>query len=47
LRRWQLERRQRTVRAQIAEAERRQDATGLARLIEEKVNIDKALAART
>lgn len=47
LRRRQLERRQRSVRSQIAEAERRQDAAGLARLIEEKVNIDKALAART
>jgi DNA primase len=47
LRRRQLERRQRSVRAQIAEAERRQDADRLARLVQEKLNIDKALAART
>jgi DNA primase len=47
LRRRQLEHRQRTVKMQIAEAERRQDRIGLDRLIQEKLNIDKALAART
>jgi len=47
LRRRQLERRQRNLRAQILEAERRQDGSSLARLMQEKLNIDKALAART
>jgi DNA primase len=47
LRRRQLEGRQRSVKAQIAEAERRQDGTRLARLMQEKLNIDKDLAAGT
>ncbi|MGB9106168.1 MAG: hypothetical protein WCC59_15535, partial [Terriglobales bacterium] len=43
LRRHGLERRQRQVRAQIAEAERRQDASELGRLLRQKVEIDRAL----
>jgi DNA primase len=43
LRRRGLERRQRQVRAQIAEAERRQDASELGRLLRQKVEIDRAL----
>jgi len=45
LRRRGLERRQRQVRAQIADAERRQDATELGRLLRQKVEIDRALGA--
>jgi DNA primase len=47
LRRGQLERRQRALRAQIVEAERRQDSGTLTRLMQEKLNVDKALAAGT
>ncbi len=43
LRRHGLERRQRQVRAQIAEAERRQDASELGRLLRQKIEIDRAL----
>jgi DNA primase len=45
LRRRGLERRQRQVRAQIAEAERRQDASELGRLLRQKVEIDRALGS--
>jgi hypothetical protein len=45
LRRRQLERRQRSLKAQIVEAERRQDGSTLAQLMQEKLNVDKALAA--
>ncbi|MCI0351610.1 MAG: DNA primase [Acidobacteriales bacterium] len=45
LRRRQLERRQRALKAQIVEAERRQDGSTLAQLMQEKLNVDKALAA--
>jgi DNA primase len=44
LRRRTLERRQREVRQQIVEAERRRDADALGRLVREKVEIDRALA---
>jgi hypothetical protein len=40
-----LERRQRQVRAEIAEAERRQDASELGRLLRQKVEIDRALGS--
>jgi DNA primase len=43
LRRRTLERRQRQLRAEIAEAERRQDASELGRLLRQKVEIDRAL----
>ncbi len=46
LRRRQLERQQRQLRDQIAEAERRQDSAALGRLLREKVAVDKALAHR-
>jgi DNA primase len=45
LRRHGLERRQRQVRAQIVEAERRQDASELGRLLRQKVEIDRALGS--
>jgi DNA primase len=45
LRRRDLERRQRQVRAEIAEAERRQDAAELGRLLRQKVEIDRALGS--
>jgi DNA primase len=45
LRRRGLERRQRQVRAQIVEAERRQDASELGRLLRQKVEIDRALGS--
>ncbi len=44
LRRRLLERRQREVRQQIVEAERRRDDDALGRLVREKVEIDRALA---
>jgi len=47
LRRRRLERRQREVRGAIAEAERRQDAAALSKLVREKVEIDRELASRT
>ena len=43
LRRRELERRQRQLRAEIAEAERRQDAAELGRLLRQKVEIDRSL----
>ncbi|MGZ4837545.1 MAG: DNA primase [Terriglobales bacterium] len=43
LRRRAFERRQREVRAQIADAERRNDAVELARLLRQKIDIDRAL----
>ncbi|HET7183993.1 MAG TPA: CHC2 zinc finger domain-containing protein [Terriglobales bacterium] len=43
LRRRGFERRQREVRAQIADAERRNDAVELARLLRQKIDIDRAL----
>jgi len=46
LRRRQLQRRRQELKARIAEAERRQDAAALLTLVEEKINIDRALAAR-
>jgi DNA primase len=45
LRRRGLERRQRQVRAQIVEAERRQDSSELGRLLRQKVEIDRALGS--
>ncbi len=45
LRRRILERRQRELKASIAEAERRQDSAELARLLQEKLGVDRALAA--
>ena len=45
LRRRGLERRQREVRAQIADAERRQDSSELGRLLRQKVEIDRALGS--
>jgi DNA primase len=45
LRRRVLERQIRQIKAQIAEAERRQDTTTLARLMQEKVRIDRELAS--
>lgn len=44
LRRRMLERQQREIRARIAEAERRNDTAALARLVQEKLNVDRALA---
>src|SRR5207248_530351 len=44
LRRQQLERRQRALKSQIAEAERHHDQASLARLMQEKINVDRALA---
>jgi len=46
LRHQQLERRQRSLKNQIAEAERKQDQAALARLMQEKLNVDRALSAR-
>lgn len=46
LHRRQLERRQRALQRQIAEAERQKDQTSLARLMQEKLTVDRALAAR-
>jgi DNA primase len=45
LRRRRLERRQRDLKVEIAEAERRQDASALPQLMREKVEVDRALAA--
>jgi DNA primase len=45
LRRRHLERQQQQVRARIAEAERKNDSTALAQLMQEKLKIDRALAA--
>ena len=45
MRRRHLERRQRQVQGQIAEAERRQDGSELGRLVREKLALDRALAA--
>jgi DNA primase len=44
LRRRRLQGRQRQIKAQIAEAERRQDSAALARLVREKLDVDRALA---
>jgi len=46
LRRRRLERQQQEVKHQIAEAERKNDSAGLQRLVQEKMRIDRALAAR-
>src|SRR5438270_4475189 len=46
LRRRQLESRQRLLKNQIAEAERKQDQASLARLMQEKLNVDRALSLR-
>ena len=46
LHRRQLERRQRNLQRQIAEAERQKDQASLARLMQEKLTVDRALAAR-
>jgi DNA primase len=46
LREQKLERRMRSLKAEIAEAERRSDAAQLARLMQQKVQIDRALADR-
>jgi DNA primase len=43
LRRKRLERQQRVLKAQIAEAERKQDSAALARLMQEKLALDRAL----
>ncbi|MCI0353654.1 MAG: DNA primase [Acidobacteria bacterium] len=45
LRRLHLERRQRNLKTQIAEAERRQDSNVLAQLLREKLEVDRALTA--
>jgi uncharacterized membrane protein (DUF106 family) len=45
LRRRALERVQREIKAKIQEAERKQDSAALGRLLREKVEIDRALAA--
>jgi len=47
LNRRQLERKQRVLKGQIADAERNRDQTTLARLMQEKLNIDRALAANS
>jgi DNA primase len=47
LRRRSLERRQRDIKSQIADAERRQDAGLLASLVQEKLRIDRQLASGT
>jgi len=44
VRRQQLERRQRALKSQIAEAERQHDQASLTRLMQEKINVDRALA---
>jgi DNA primase len=46
LREQKLERQMRSLKAEIAEAERRSDAAQLARLMQQKVQIDRALAER-
>jgi len=46
LREQKLERQMRSLKAEIAEAERRSDAAQLARLMQQKVQIDRALAGR-
>src|SRR4051812_403455 len=46
LREQRLERQMRSLKAEIAEAERRSDAAQLARLMQQKVEIDRALAGR-
>src|SRR4051812_42693347 len=46
LREQRLERQMRSLKAEIAEAERRSDSTQLARLMQQKVEIDRALAGR-
>ncbi len=46
LRRRSLERRQRDLKVRIAEAERRQDSAELARLLQEKLAVDRALSGR-
>lgn len=46
LHRRQLERKQRALKSEIADAERKRDQTALARLMQEKVSVDRALAAR-
>jgi len=46
LRRRHLERRQQQVRARIADAERKNDAAALAQLLQEKIQIDRALAGQ-
>jgi DNA primase len=45
LRRRQLERRQRQIKAQITDAERRNDSSALIELVQEKLRIDRALSA--
>jgi DNA primase len=45
LRRRGLERRQREIKARIQDAERKQDSEALARLLREKVEVDRALAS--
>ncbi len=47
LRRRDLERRQRDLKTRIAEAERRQDTAEVARLLQEKLNVDMALSRRS
>jgi uncharacterized protein with von Willebrand factor type A (vWA) domain len=44
LRRRGLERKQREIKTRIQEAERKQDSEALARLLREKVEVDRALA---
>jgi DNA primase len=44
LRRRSLERRQRDIKARIAEAERKRDVEALGRLMREKVEVDRALS---
>ncbi len=46
LRRQRMERQQRTLKAQIAEAERKQDSATLAQLMQEKLALDRALSER-
>ena len=46
LREQKLERQMRSLKAEIAEAERKADSTQLARLMQQKVQIDRALAGR-
>ena len=46
LRRRHLERQQQEVKHQIAQAERQNDAAALTRLVQEKLRIDRELAAR-
>jgi uncharacterized protein YdcH (DUF465 family) len=46
LRRRRLERQQQEVKHQIAQAERQNDSAALSRLVQEKLRIDRELAAR-